>query len=185
MSSLSLVFVRRFATLSKRSIVKAPPPPSSSDPVLRGNRQTQRQNSGIFRERVAERKRQERAAAESAKLLSAEQQRVNQQKIIAQNEEYRAMLARKALNDKRKEERSLERQRAHGVRRQILAQRLSDYRTNTTKFFNAKERVMSETRREYLRLLNEDVSQFERTPDELDYARFLIANPERFNLFNN
>jgi hypothetical protein len=49
----------------------------------------------------------------------------------------------------------------------------------------AKERVLSETRREFLRLLNEDVTRFERTPDELDYARFLIANPERFNLFNN
>jgi hypothetical protein len=54
--------------------------------------------------------------ADAAKVVAAEQQRQSQAKIIARNEEYRAMLARKAINDKRKEARSIERQRAHEVR---------------------------------------------------------------------
>lgn len=48
-----------------------------------------------------------------------------------------------------------------------------------------REEKLNVSRREYLRVLNEDVMSWNYSPDELEFARYRIINPERFRLFNH
>jgi hypothetical protein len=48
-----------------------------------------------------------------------------------------------------------------------------------------REEKLNLARREYLRVLNEDVMSWNHSPSELEFARYRIVRPERFKLFNN
>jgi hypothetical protein len=152
---MRMLFMRNFASAVKK---KTPPPPSSSEAALRGNRQSQRQNKPIFQQRDEqhEQRTSELFAEAEAEALVRQQQ--EQQTILQKNLEYKQMLARKAANDEMKRLRSLERRRAHDVRRAQHAQKLAQYQSNTTKFFLAKQEVRATARQEFIQALQEVLS---------------------------
>lgn len=149
---MRILSMRNFASAVKK---KAVLPASSSEASLRGNRQSQRQNSSIFRQREQDNERTSArlyAEAEAEALVRAQKE---QDSILQKNLEYKQMLARKAANDEQKRQRSLERRRAHEARREQHLQKLAEYQSNTTKFFLAKQQVRATARKEYIRALQE------------------------------
>ena len=67
------------------------------------------------------------------------------------------------------------------AREQALAERRAAMETLRLR----REEKLNVSRREYLRVLNEDVMSWNYSPDELEFARYRIINPERFRLFNH